>query len=105
MGKIFIYKAPCCVRGDRQVEYVDFDPNGTYASVASHKAFHILFGYAAFQNLFVKGGDVASAYLYGKIYFEVYSQQQTNASGRESLPGHVCLLHKSMYGIIQAGRI
>lgn len=104
-GRDVLHKARCCVRGDYQVEDVDFDPSGTHAPVASHEAVRILFAHAASNDLIVEGGDVANAYLYGKIDCHVYIEQPTDSTGKEHAPGHVCVLMKSMYGIRQAGRI
>lgn len=62
-GQGFLHKARCCVRGDRQVKYVDSDPHRIYNLDTSHKAFCILLTYAASQNLIVEERDVACAYL------------------------------------------
>ena len=41
-GKNFMEKARCCLRGDQQLEYVDYDPSNIYAPVASHDAIRML---------------------------------------------------------------
>lgn len=104
-GRDVLHKARCCVRGDFQVEDVDFNPYATYAPVASHEAARILFSYATSNGLIVEGGDVANAYLYGQIEYQFHIEQPTDSTGKVEAPGHVCRLLKSMYGIRQAGRI
>jgi len=104
-GRECLHKARCCVRGDLQDPAVDFDPSSLYAPVASHESIRLLFAIAARDNLIVEGGDVANAYLYGKIDFPVLMEQPTNSSCKEAMPGHVCELLQSMYGLRQAGKI
>lgn len=104
-GKTVLYKARCCVRGDYQLAYFDFDPFTTYAPVASHEGIRILLAYAAARRLIVEGGDVSNAYLFGDIDCPVYIEQPTNSTGLKERHGYVCQLLKSMYGIKQAGRI
>lgn len=93
-GQNVLYKARCCIRDDQQVELVDYNPSGTYAPVASHEAIRILFADASSHNLIVEKGDVSNSYLYGKIDYPVYIEQQTNTSGEEEMPGHFCMLLK-----------
>lgn len=46
-----------------------------------------------------------NAYLYGQIDCQVYIEQSTDSTGREEMPGRVCLLLKSMHSIRQTGSI
>lgn len=73
--------------------------------VASHKEIRLLLAIASSEILIVEGGDVSNAYLYGKIDIPVVIEQPTDSSGKEAVPGHVCELLQSMYGIKQAGEI
>lgn len=84
---------------------IDYDPDATYAPVASHESIPLLFAIAARDGLIVEGGDVSNAYLYGEIDVEVLIEQPTDSSGREAQPGKICRLLKSMYGLKQAGNI
>ena len=55
-GNKFIEKALCCVRGDRQMAYVDYDPTNIYAPVASHDSIRMLLALAVSENLYLEGG-------------------------------------------------
>lgn len=104
-NKSCLHRARCCARGDMQTPGVDFDPDGLYAPVASHDSIRILLSIAAADGLLVEGADICSAYLYGKLDVPVYMEQPTNSSGVQEMPGHVCRLLRSMYGLKQAGNI
>lgn len=63
-GRNVLQKARYCVCGDFQVQDIDYDPHGTYVSVASHEAMQILFTYATPNDVTVEGGDdVTNAYI------------------------------------------
>lgn len=81
-GRDVLHKARCRVRGDYQVEDVDFDPSGTYAPVAPHEAIRILFAHAASNHLIVEEEDVSNAYLYEKNDCHVYFDQPTDSTGK-----------------------
>ncbi len=92
LGTLYICKARCCARGDLQEENIDFNPDALYAPVASHETIPIILSFAASSDFILEVGDVANAYLYGKIDVPVYIRQPTNSSGREARPGMVCKL-------------
>ncbi len=46
-GKKFIEKARCCLRGDRQMIFVDYEPMDVYAPVASHDSIRMLISLSA----------------------------------------------------------
>lgn len=100
-----IYKARCCLRGDKQVAYRDFDPENLYAPVARHESIRMLLALVAAQNLVLEGADVSNAYLYGDIDTPIIMHQPTDSTGRQKHPGMVCKLQKSLYGARQAGEI
>lgn len=104
-GTSFLHKARCCVRGDLQDPRFDYDPEGLYAPVAPNEAIRMTIAMAAADWLFVEGGDVSNAYLYGDIDIPIIIEQPTNFSGIPEMPGRVCHLQKSMYGIRQVGEI
>ena len=105
-GKKFLEKARCCLRGDRQQEYVDFDPNALYAPVASHESIRMLLACAAAEpETTIEGADIDNAYLYGSLDVPIIMQQPTNSSQKPAMEGYVCELVKSLYGTRQAGEI
>jgi len=105
IGKLFMEKARCCLRGDRQLAHFDYDPSKTYAPVASHDAIRMLIAIAAGDNLIIEGADVSNAYLYGDMDIPIIMEQPTNSTQKPAMPGHVCKLIKSIYGTKQAGEI
>lgn len=100
-----IYKARCCLRGDKQVVYQDFDPHNLYAPVVRHETIRMFLAKVAAQDLILEGADVSNAYLYGDIDAPIIMDQPTNSSGKPHRPGYVCQLNKSIYGARQAGEI
>lgn len=71
-GHSSIHKARCCASGDYQIGDVDYNPLGTYGTVASHEAMCVLFAYEASKDLVFEGEDVANAYVYCRatnVYF------------------------------------
>ncbi len=46
-GRKIIEKARCCVRGDGQIAFVDYDPSNIYAPVASHDSIFVPIALAA----------------------------------------------------------
>ena len=105
IGLEWLFKARCCLRGDRQVEFLDYDPDFVYAPVAAHESIRILICFAASQNLILEGADISNAYLYGNLDVPIIMEQPTDSSQIEARPGYVCKLVKSIYGARQAGEI
>lgn len=104
-GTDFLFKARCNLRGDKQIAYDSFDPEGIYAPVAAHETIRMLLAVAAALGLRVEGSDVSNAYLYGLLDIPIIMMQPTDSSGIERFPGMVCLLRRSLYGARQAGKI
>lgn len=100
-----LYKARCCIRGDKQVAYRDFDPENLYAPVVRHETIRMFIAKAAAQNLILEAADVSNAYLYGDVDRDILMEQPTDSSGKLARPGYVCKLNKSLYGLRQAGEI
>ncbi len=105
MCENFIEKARCCLRGDRQLAYADYDPLNVYAPVASHDSIRLLLSMAANQDLLLEGADVSNAYLYGDLDVPIFIEQPTNSTQREQMPDHVCHPNKSLYRTKQAREI
>ena len=57
------HKARCCIRGDRQTPYVDFDPSNIYAPVANHEAIRLYLALAAGENRIFEGAYIRSAHI------------------------------------------
>lgn len=98
--KYFFHIARCCVHDDHQVAKVDYDPYGTYASVTCHEVVCIHLFHADASDFITERMDVSIAYLYGNIDHEVYIEEPTTLAGVEKMRGHICLLQKSMNGIL-----
>ena len=49
-----IYKARCCLRGDFQIAYLDFDPTNLYAPVVRHETIRIFLIKASAEGLIVE---------------------------------------------------
>ena len=104
-GKRFLKKARCCLRGDKQKPFVDYDADTIYAPLASHETLRLLLACTASQGLILEGADVANAYLYGKLDVTIIMEQPTDSTGKQAKPGYVCELQNSLYGAVQAGEI
>ena len=102
-----LFKARCCLRGDQQIAYRDFDPENLYAPVVRHETIRVFLVKSSAQGLIIEGADVDNAYLYGDIEdgMIILMEQPTNSSGIHARPGFVCRLRKSIYGLRQAGFI
>ncbi len=79
-GKEFIEKARCCVRGNRQLAYVDYDTSNIYAPVASHDSIRMLFALVASEESYLEGADLSNTYLYGDHNSPILMEQPTNSS-------------------------
>jgi len=104
-GSKVLHKARCCLRGERQKAFVDFDPESTYAPVASHESLRMLMHYAASENLLPEGADISNAYLYGNVDVPILMEQPTNSSQVPARPGCLSPIVKSIYGVKQAGKL
>ena len=99
------HKARWCVRGDQQNPFTDYDPDKTYAPVATHETLRILLAFAGSHILELEGADISNAYLYGKRDIPIIMEQPTDSSRLQRKPGHVAEVHGSIYGTKQAGKI
>jgi hypothetical protein len=96
------FKARLCARGDRQLPGIEYDE--AYSPVADFRTFRTLMAIAAKDDLELHQLDVKGAYLYGEMDTDIYMRQPPHRAvpGQEHL---VCKLNKSLYGLVQAGRI
>ena len=95
--KKFIGKARCCLRGDRQMIYLDYDSMNVYALVASYDSIRMLISLSAAVGLFLEGAGVRNAYLYGDLDIPIIMEQPTDSSQIQAKPDYACMLHKSLY--------
>lgn len=112
-GTIGKLKARFCVRGDRQVEGVDFFD--TYAPVVNWQTVRLMLVLSAILGLATKQVDYTAAFVHAPIdrdpNWEKLTKEEKARSGVYvnmprgfSKPGRVLKLKKSLYGLKQAPR-
>ena len=99
-GRIWKLKARFCVRGDRQVEGVDYFD--TYAPVVSWTAVRLMFTLSLVLNLATKQVDYANAFVQAELKEDVYVELPKDFSQANQDQDFVLKLKKSLYGLKQA---
>jgi len=93
-------KVHLVAKGFSQVEGLDFDQ--VFSPVVHFETVHLMLVLAALENWDIRGLDVWSAYLYGKLNEEIYMEQPEGFA----VPGQeckvLCLWH-ALYDLKQAG--
>ena len=97
-GSIRKLKARFCVRGDQQIEGVDFFD--TYAPVVQWATVRLLLMVSLMLNLATQQVDYTAAFLHAPLEDEVYCEMPRGY--RE--PGKVLKLKRSLYGLRQSPR-
>lgn len=97
-GKITKFKARITPKGFKQKFGVDFFE--IFANTGKYKSLRVMLGIAARQDLELRQLDVPQAFTQAKLDEEVYMEMP---EGFE-VPGHVCRLKKSLYGLKQSPR-
>jgi hypothetical protein len=95
-GNVDKYKARLVAKGFRQVPGKDYDE--VFAPTAQHVTFRVLMAFASAHGLEVEQLDVKTAFLNGELSEDVYLRLPKEQGG------NIWLLHKSLYGLKQAGR-
>lgn len=100
-GTIECYKARLVAKGFHQRHGIDFQE--TFSPVVKPATIRTILSLALFVNWPLCQLDVSNAFLHGTLSSPVYmTQPQGFVDPARS--SHVCLLHKSLYGLRQAFR-
>ena len=96
-GNIERYKARLVAQGFSQKEGIDYDE--TFSPVVRFESIRTVIALAAQFGLKLHQMDVKTAFLNGELKEKIYMKQPAGyvVEGKEGL---VCLLHKSLYGLI-----
>ncbi|SCZ88592.1 BZ3500_MvSof-1268-A1-R1_Chr10-2g03011 [Microbotryum saponariae] len=99
-GRPTSYKARLVARGFTQRPGIDFKE--TFAPTAKFVSIRTLIALAAARGYHIIQADIDKAYLHGELEEELYMRVPEGIR----LPDNVCLkLHRSIYGLKQAGRV
>ena len=95
------HRARVVARGNEQSEGVDYLE--TYSPVVRSATVRTVLHIATVMHWDIKQMDVKNAFLHGDLAETVYMRQPAGFVDRNK-PDHVCLLHKSLYGLKQSPR-
>ena len=101
-GSIDRFKARLVAKGFLQKEGLDYTE--TFAPVARMPSLRALLAIAAAQDLEVHQMDVRTAFLNGELEEDIYMEQPQGFVASGSQAKLVYKLHRSLYGLKQAGR-
>lgn len=98
-GRMRKFKARFCVRGDRQIEGVDYFEK--YSPVVSWSTVRMMLCVAASQGLATRQVDFSNAFVQAKLSEDVYIETPKGFEADGDKPA-VLKLNKSLYGLVQA---
>ena len=102
-GTEFRKKARYVAKGFSQQKGIDYQE--TFSPVISMPSLRVMLSLAAYKDFELVQIDVDTAYLYGELKEEVYLKQPKGYERHDDDGTPLaCLLHKSIYGLKQAGR-
>ena len=100
-GTVETPRARLVAQGNNQEEGIDYLE--TYSPVVRTATVRIVLHLATIMKWEVKQMDVKNAFLHGDLLEKVYMRQPAGFVDK-TRPDHVCLLHKSLYGLKQSPR-
>ena len=94
-GSVSKYKSRFCVRGDKQLDQIDFDSDHLYSPVCSWSTIRLMLVLSIVLNLVTVQVDYMAAFVQAHIEDEVYVEMPQGFRQ----PGKVLKLKKSLYGL------
>lgn len=99
-GSIERYKARLVIKGFYQREGIDY--NAVFAPVVRASTVRLFLSLVARFDLVCHSIDIKNAFIQGAVEEMIYMQQP---DGYDDTSGLVCILNKSLYGLMQAPRV